>query len=188
MILLKLFWAFLKIGLFTFGGGYAMIPLINAEVVGAGWLSEEGLIDFVAVSESSPGPFAVNIATFVGIRTAGILGGVTATLGVAFPSFIIILIVARFYEAFKSSRTVQGIMTGLRPCVVGMIAYAFHTVAVTLFSNLGHGMTTVTNIEFWFAAVIFAVSLILVLKKVPPIAVIVLCALAGIIVGYVFGI
>lgn len=187
-MLLKLFWVFLKIGLFTFGGGYAMIPLINAEVVGAGWLSEEGLIDFIAVSESSPGPFAVNIATFVGIRTAGILGGVTATMGVALPSFVIILLVARFYEAFKKAKSVQGIMTGLRPCVVGMIAYAGYTVAVTLFSNLGHGMTTVTNIEFWFAAVVFVLSLVLVLKKVPPIAVIVLCAVAGIIVGYAFGI
>lgn len=188
MIFLKLFFAFLKIGLFTFGGGYAMIPLINAEVVKAGWISEEGLIDFIAVSESSPGPFAVNIATFVGIRTAGILGGITATLGVALPSFVIILIVAKFYNAFKNSKVVQGVMNGLRPCVVGMIAYACHTVAVALFSNLGHGMTTFVNIEFWFAAAVFLVSLVLVLKKVPPILLIVLCALAGIIVGYACGI
>ena len=85
MIYLDLFWTFFKIGLFTFGGGYAMLPLIQAEVAAHGWLTTEQLLDFVAVSESTPGPFAVNIATYVGSRLGGVPGGACATLGVALP-------------------------------------------------------------------------------------------------------
>ncbi len=98
MIFLDLFWTFFKIGLFTFGGGYAMLPLIQAEVAAHGWLSTESLLNFVAVSESTPGPFAVNIATYIGSEMGGIPGAACATLGVALPSFIIILIGARCYE------------------------------------------------------------------------------------------
>ena len=93
MILLKLFLSFFKIGAFTFGGGYAMIAMIQAEAERQGWLTKEELVDFVAMSESTPGPLAVNMATFVGSRTGGVLGGICATLGVVLPSFIIILIV-----------------------------------------------------------------------------------------------
>ena len=91
MIYFDLFFTFLKIGLFTIGGGYAMLPMIREEVSSHGWLSQSELIDFIAVSESTPGPFAVNIATFVGTRTGGIFGGLCATLGVVLPSFVIIL-------------------------------------------------------------------------------------------------
>ena len=94
MILLKLFLSFFKIGTFTFGGGYAMIAMIQAEAEHQDWLTKEELVDFVAMSESTPGPLAVNMATFVGSRTGGVLGGICATLGVVLPSFIIILIVA----------------------------------------------------------------------------------------------
>ena len=188
MIYLKLFLTFLNIGLFTFGGGYAMIPLINSAVISAGWLSEQELIDFIAVSESTPGPFAVNVATFVGIKTAGILGGAAATAGVALPSFVIILIVAHFYKQFRESKAVNGIMTGLRPCVVGMIAYAGHAVGVTLFSGLGHGMSRIVNVEFWLASLVFAYSLYLIFRKVPPIVVIILSAIIGVIIGYAAGI
>ena len=91
MIYLELFWTFLKIGAFTFGGGYAMIPLIQAEVGAHGWMSAEEVVNFVAVSESTPGPFAVNASTYVGMQTAGFAGAFCATLGVVLPSFIIIL-------------------------------------------------------------------------------------------------
>ena len=95
MILLHLFLTFFKIGLFTIGGGYAMIPLIQEEVLQNHWLSFTDLIDFIAVSESTPGPFAVNIATYIGAETAGVLGAVCATVGVVLPSFLIILLVAK---------------------------------------------------------------------------------------------
>ena len=133
MILLQLFWTFFKIGAFTFGGGYAMLPLIQAEVAAHGWMDAEELINFVAVSESTPGPFAVNISTFVGARLAGIPGAICATLGVALPSFIIILIVAKCFQRFKSSALVQGCMSGLRPAVVGLIATALLSVGQTVF-------------------------------------------------------
>ena len=92
MIYLQLFLTFLKIGAFTFGGGYAMIPLIRESVLGYGWLSEEQILNFIAIAESTPGPIAVNMATFVGASQAGILGALVATLGVVLPSFIIILL------------------------------------------------------------------------------------------------
>ena len=104
---LPLFVSFLKIGAFTFGGGYAMLPLIQAEVKSHGWLDTAELVDFIAVSESTPGPFAVNISTFVGMRTAGIPGALCATFGVVLPSFLIIILVAKFYEKFRKSSIVQ---------------------------------------------------------------------------------
>jgi len=122
MTLAVLFLTFLKIGAFTFGGGYAMLPLIQAEVVRHGWMSLEELVNFVAVSESTPGPFAINISTYVGTSTAGIPGALCATLGVSLPSIIVILIVARVYDKFCRSRIVEGCLGGLRPATVGLIA------------------------------------------------------------------
>ena len=109
MVLIKLFLAFLKIGAFTFGGGYAMIAMIQAEAERHGWLTQEELVDFVALSESTPGPLAVNMATFVGIRTGGILGAIIATIGIVLPSFIIILIIAKCFEKYKKSKAVGGL-------------------------------------------------------------------------------
>lgn len=125
MIYLSLFWTFFKIGLFTIGGGYAMIPLINAEVIANGWLTESQLIDFIAVSESTPGAFAINIATFVGAETGGFFGAVCTTLGVVAPSLIIIFVIARFFNKLTEKRLVKDAFFGLRPAVVGLIGYAF---------------------------------------------------------------
>lgn len=122
MIYLELFWTFFKIGAFTFGGGYAMLPLIQAEVESHGWMASADLVNFVAVSESTPGPFAVNISTYVGTELAGIPGGIFATLGVVLPSFLIILLVARCFEAFRNSRIVSGCMAGLKPAVIASSA------------------------------------------------------------------
>ena len=114
MIYLELFWTFLKIGAFTFGGGYAMLPLIQAEVERHGWMTDAQLVNFVAVSESTPGPFAVNISTYVGMETGGWAGAACATLGVVLPSFLIILVVARCFVRFRSSRLMQGCLGDFR--------------------------------------------------------------------------
>lgn len=131
MIYLLLFWTFFKIGLFTIGGGYAMIPMIQSEVVAIGWLTEDQLLDFMAISESTPGPFAINMATFVGFNQAGILGALSSTIGVVLPSFIIILIVAKIVDKFLSNRYVKYALSGVRPVVVGLIV----SVAVGLIYN-----------------------------------------------------
>lgn len=182
MILLELFLTFFKIGAFTFGGGYAMIPLIQSEVVAKNWLDQQSLIDFIAVAESTPGPFAINIATYIGAETAGLLGSACATLGVVLPSFVVILIVARFYMAFRKSRAVEGVMTGLRPAVLGLIASAAVSMALTVFFPTGFALTITPAIIVSLG--IFAVMLVLVLKKVHPIILILLSAVAGIIAGY----
>ncbi len=185
MIYLDLFFTFFTIGLFTFGGGYAMLPLIQQRVLEKGWLEEAQIIDFIAVSESTPGPFAINIATYVGTETASVLGAVCATLGVVMPSFIIILIVARFYEKFKASRTVAGAMTGLRPVVIGLIGSAVLSMALEVFFSAGFTLAAVTG--FWFIAslVIAALAMVLTFKfKAHPIVVILISAALGIAAGY----
>ncbi len=178
MIYLTLFWTFFKIGAFTLGGGYAMLPLIQAEVAAHGWMSGAELVNFVAVSESTPGPFAVNISTYVGAETGGIIGAVCATAGVVLPSFIIILIVAKFFEKFKNSRTVSGCMSGLRPAVVGLIASAVISVGRTVFLPW-NGLTA-----FLASGGIFGLSLLLVFRKLHPIIVIVISGVLGIALGY----
>ncbi|MBP5184689.1 MAG: chromate transporter [Lachnospiraceae bacterium] len=185
MIFLELFLAFLKIGAFTFGGGYAMVPLIQAEVERMGWLTSEELIDFIAVSESTPGPLAVNMATFVGIRTAGIPGALCATLGVCLPSFVIILLVAKFFQKFKESLAVKGAMSGLKPAVIGLIAAAFVSVSKTVFFSGGISVSVFTGIDFWIALCIFILTAVLSFKKkIHPIVLIVLAAALGIIAGF----
>ena len=120
--LLLLFWTFFKIGLFTIGGGYAMIPMIESEVIAKELLTETELVNFLAISESTPGPFAINIATFVGVNTEfGILGGIVTTLGVITPSIIIIIIIYKVYEKFIKNKYVQAAMNGIKAVVCGMI-------------------------------------------------------------------
>ncbi len=185
MIFLELFLTFFKIGITTFGGGYAMIPLIQSEVVAKGWLSETALVNFIAVSESTPGPFAVNIATYVGRVTAGIVGALCATLGVVLPSFIIILIVAKFYKKFKESKTVQGVMAGLRPAVIGLIGAALLSMAATVFFPLGASLSSLLTWDAAASVIILALALYLAIKrKLSPIIIILISAVLGIISGY----
>lgn len=184
MICLKLFITFFKIGIFTFGGGYAMLPLIQAEVLKNGWLSADELINFIAVSESTPGPFAINIATYIGTTLCGIPGAASATLGVVLPSFIIILTVAHFFEKFKNSSFVKGVMSGLKPAVIGLIAAALISVAKTVFFS---GDFKPFQTEFYVLAVIFAASALLAFKKVHPILIILLAAASGILAGLILG-
>lgn len=181
---LELFLTFLKIGAFTFGGGYAMLPLIQDEVIAHGWLEQQALIDFIAVSESTPGPFAVNISTYVGYEVGGFFGAVCATSGVALPSFVIILIVAKCFDKFRNNRVVSGCMSGLKPAVVGLIGAAAVSVAATVFLPDGFTVSVFRNFDFYFSLIIFAAALILAWKKIHPILIICLSAVLGILVGY----
>ena len=191
-IYLKLFLTFLKIGAFTFGGGYAMLPLIQQEVIKNGWLTEEQILNFIAVSESTPGPFAINISTYIGTEKGGFFGALAATLGVALPSFVIILIVARVFTAFRKNRFVSGAMSGLKPAVIGLIGAAVITVGKSVFFpvssfDLSALKDTVFSYSFLISLLIFVVSLILVIskKKISPILVIVISAALGIGAGYI---
>lgn len=184
MIYLELFYVFFCIGAFTFGGGYAMLPLMQQQVLARGWAGEEELIHFIAVSESTPGPFAVNMATYIGAEMGGVFGSVCATLGVVLPSFVVILIVAKCYDKFRQSRIVKGCMSGLKPAVVGLIGNAFLNVLMTIFFPAGFTLMAFANVSFYIYAAIFAVMLVLAFKKVHPIAIICLSAVIGIIVGY----
>lgn len=194
MIFLELFLTFLKIGAFTFGGGYAMLPFIQSEVAIHGWIDSQTLVNFVAVSESTPGPFAINMATYVGSTVGGelgvwgsILGAFCATLGVVLPSFVVIIIVARLYDKFRKSRVVQGCMTGLKPAVVGLIAAAVISIAGTVLFPAGISLDAVINLRFALSAVLFAAMTVLAVKKVHPIIIILISAALGIAMGYLIG-
>ena len=178
MIYLKLFLIFFKIGAFTFGGGYAMLPLIQQEVLSQGWMDLEQLVNFIAVSESTPGPLAVNLSTYIGAETGGLLGSFCATIGVVLPSFVIILLVAKFYQAFQSNTLVKGCMNGLRPTVVGMIGASLLSVGASAFPAAGGVM------QWVLAAVLLAAILAAHWKKVHPILLIVGSAVVGIAAGY----
>ncbi len=192
MIFLTLFLTFFKIGAFTFGGGYAMLPLIQEEVLRHGWVAEADLINFIAVSESTPGPFAINMATYIGSQVGGdhgvwgsIFGAACATLGVVLPSFIVILIVAKFYEKYKQSRIVKGCMNGLKPAVVGLIGAAVLSVVGEVLFPVGLTLSVFTTPAFYVSLGIFALTCTLAFwKKVHPIWLILISAALGIAWGY----
>lgn len=192
MIPLKLFWTFFKVGLFTIGGGYAMIPLINAEVIANGWLTEQQLIDFIAISEATPGAFAINIATFVGAETAGFWGAALSTFGVVLPSLIIIYVIAKFAQRLMEKRVIKDAFYGLRPAVVGLIAYAFISLtAEVIFSGVTlTDLSTFANTDYW-AIILFALLFVIANLKIPfkgkkiklhPIVIILLSAGLGMLV------
>ena len=124
-IYLELFWSFFQIGLFSIGGGYAAMPLIQNQTVDIhSWLTMTQFADIMTIAEMTPGPIAINSATFVGIRVAGILGAIIATIGCIFPSCVIVMTLAYIYYHFRGLNIVQGVLTGLRPAVISMIASA----------------------------------------------------------------
>lgn len=187
MIYLTLFWTFFKIGAFTFGGGYAMLPLVQETVLSHKWMTADELINFIAVSESTPGPFAINISTYVGAEMSGFPGAFCATLGVVLPSFLIILFVAKCYEKFRENRAVTGCMSGLKPAVIGLISSAVVTTGKTVFFPEGFSITTVFTPAFIASAGIFCLALILAQKKAHPIFIILLSGLLGVLFGCVMG-
>lgn len=187
MIYLKLFLTFLEIGAFSFGGGYGMISLIREAVTSNGWLTESEFMNFVAVSESTPGPLAVNMATFVGASQAGIFGALLSTLGVVLPSFIIILLIAALISNLLKYAGVKAFLSGVRPCIIALIlATAVTLGANTLFSfqTLGSGFSPDFRALFILAVLILIGAVFKRFKKKTPspILMIVLSAFLGIAV------
>lgn len=187
MIYLKLFLTFLEIGAVSFGGGYGMISLIREIVVSSGWLTEGELLNFIAVSESTPGPIAINMATFIGASQGGILGSFLATLGVVLPSFVIILIIASAASGLLKRPSVKAFIGGVKPCVVALILGT----AVTMGLSSVLGIKTISeeikfNIRgFIILLIILAVHFLfkyVFKKKTKPILMIILSAVLGIII------
>lgn len=186
MIYLRLFLTFLEIGAVSFGGGYGMISLIREKCIGFGWLTEGELMNFIAVAESTPGPIAVNMATFVGSSEGGILGSAVATLGLVLPSFVIILIIASVMRSFIKYRSVRCVISCVKPVVIGLILATAATMALSVLA----GVTTVTG-GYSFSlpsvailAILASVSLLwkrFVKKPVSPILLILISAGLGIL-------
>ena len=174
MIYLQLFWSFLQIGLFSFGGGYAAMPLIQGQVVTShGWLTMSEFTDLITISQMTPGPIAVNSATFVGLKIAGIPGAVVATVGCILPSCIIVTILAKLYLRYRSMDMLQGVLHSLRPAVVAMIASAGVQILITAF--WGNGIEISLFGTKWIMILIFAICILLLRStKVIPIWVMVL--------------
>lgn len=158
---LDLFLSFLKIGLFTIGGGYAMIPLISDTAISKGWVTEELLIDFIAIAESTPGPFAVNVATFIGLDVGGALGVFVSVMGLLLPSIIIMLTIYYLSKKLLSNRYVQDAFTMIRPTVTALILAAFASVLYATVVLENDGGETSFN---WFGLVWFAVCFFLTFK------------------------
>ena len=174
MIYLQLFLSFLQIGLFSFGGGYAAMPLIQGQIVTLhGWLDMNEFTDLITISQMTPGPIAVNSATFVGIKIAGLPGALVATVGCILPSCIIVTLLAKFYLKYRSMDLLQGVLTTLRPGVVAMIASAGVSILISAFwGNEELIELASTN---WSLVIIFLISFFLLKKaKLNPILVMVL--------------
>ncbi|MBE7081771.1 MAG: chromate transporter [Clostridiales bacterium] len=187
LIYLQLFLTFLKIGAVSFGGGYAMIPLIQDEVISNGWLNSEQILNFIAVSESTPGPIAINMSTFVGSSQAGILGAICATLGVIMPSFVIILIVASVIKGLLKFAGVKAFIDGLRPVVVGLILGTAITIIMQVVFAFENIQISTISIDYK-AVIIFAIvaGISIFTKKktkkaISPILLIIISAVLGLI-------
>ena len=184
MIYLDLFLGFLKVSCFAFGGAYGAIPLIRDVVMSYGWLSDEMLTYMIAVSESTPGPIMVNLATYIGSNQAGFLGAVIATLAVVLPSFLIILLVTALLKTALKNKYVQAVLLGLKPCVIGIV------LATGIYMVLGNCFGTVSAIKVNLQAIIITALLIVSMfgykhfakKKLSPILLIVISAVAGMVI------
>ncbi len=171
MILIQLFLIFAQIGFFAFGGGYAVLPLIEKEIVNNfHWLTHKEFLEVVTISQLTPGPISINAATFVGYKVGGIIGSIVATLSVCLPSVVIILIVVRFLKKFETNIWVNNILKGLRPAVVALIASAAYSIVK------GGGISDIKGI------IIAVVSFLLLRsKKLSPILILILAGIAGIV-------
>ena len=203
MEFLQLFWVFFKIGLFTIGGGHAMIPLIMQDVVATGWLTEEVLIDFIAISESTPGPFAVNIATYTGTTVGqtllgggfwpGLLGAICATTGVVLPSVIIIILIVKLFSKAMKKPAVKEVFTGVRSSVAGLLLSVFLSLFITVILGMDSvwdkGGASFDFVGFVIFAILMAVSFVKVKgKSLHPIIIVVLSGVLGLLMyGFIPG-
>lgn len=187
MIYLELLMAFLKVGLFSFGGAYGAIPLIRDVVLSHGWMSEEYLTYMIAVSESTPGPIMVNMATYVGSVQAGFLGSAVATFGVVFPSFCVILLVTAILKNFTDNKYFKAVLQGLKPCIIGIIlATGLHLIVtncVVIKEDIRMDVKALC-IMLVLVGVMFAYQKI-TKKKLSPIMLIIVSAVVGIGVGMI---
>jgi chromate transporter len=187
MIYLQLLWSFIQIGLYSFGGGYAALPFIQQEVVhNRCWLTLTEFTDVITISQMTPGPIAINAASFVGRRVGGLLGSVMATFGNVLPSLFIILILAALFSRYRSLKVMDGILYGLRPAVVALIASAGLSILfLTLFGSES-GPQSIKDVSF-YALTLFILGFIFIrIKKINPILVIVGSGLITILF-YLFG-
>ena len=187
MIYLQLFLSFLQIGLFSFGGGYAAMPLIQSQVVTAhGWLSTSEFTDLITISQMTPGPIAINSATFVGIKIAGLPGALVATIGCILPSCILVTLIGGLYLKYQNVNALQSVLNSLRPAVVAMIASAGISILVTAFwGSETHAVLAETN---WTLVIIFAVCILLLRKfKMNPIWVMLLAGIMNAAVSLIRG-
>ena len=178
MLYLQLFYTFFKIGLFGFGGGYAMLSMIQGEVVTRyGWLTSQEFTDIVAISQMTPGPIGINSATYVGFTATGsVWGSIIATLAVVLPSFILMLAISKFFLKYQKHPVVEAVFKGLRPAVVGLLAAA----ALVLMNAENFSSYQIDLYQFIISIIIFLVTFIGTRKyKINPILMIILCGLAG---------
>ena len=184
MIVLELFWAFFQIGLFSVGGGYAAMPLIQEQVIDKfHWMTVSEFTDLITISQMTPGPIAVNSATFVGVRIAGVAGAVVATLGCILPSCVIVSLLALVYMKYRSVSVVQNVLGSLRPAVVALIASAGLTILINVV--FASGVISVSNIQ-WLGLILFAAAFFALRKfKLNPILVMVVCGAVSLAVGLV---
>ncbi|MEY8291069.1 chromate transporter [Carnobacteriaceae bacterium 52-44] len=186
MIYLQLFWSFLQVGAFSFGGGYAALPLIESIVVDQnGWLSIAEFTDLITISQMTPGPIAINSATFVGLSIGGFGGAIAATLGNIAPSIILVTLIAWLYMKYNTLDTLQNVLKALRPAVIAMIATAGVSLVIT--AIWGEGAILFSNMNI-VAVVLFGFSLFLLLKyKLSPILVMVLAGVLNVVWALVSG-
>ena len=180
MIYLQLFWSFFQVGLFSFGGGFAAMPLIQSQVVDIhGWLTLRQFTDLITISEMTPGPIAINSATFVGMQIAGFGGALTSTLGCILPSCVIVSLLAWLYGKYKELTAIQGVLSGLRPTVVALILSAGMSILVlSLWGPTGFSWD-ISSLDL-IAVILFAVGLFLLRRFKPnPILIMLGCGLAG---------
>ena len=176
MIYLQLFLSYLKIGFFGFGGGYAMLSLIQNEIVEQrGWITASEFADIVAVSQMTPGPIAINSATYIGYSVAGIWGSVVATFAVCLPALTLMLLITRFFLKLRDNRYVKGAVTGMKPVVVGMIG------AAALLLMFPHSGESAAFVDAW-SWLLFGLTLLGSWRKINPILLIVLSAVAGVVI------
>lgn len=182
MIYLQLYWSFFKIGLFSIGGGYASLPLIQKEVVELQkWITMTEFTDIITISQMTPGPIAINTATFVGTQVGGLLGAIIATLGCVSPSFIIVLFLAHIYVKYRNLNSMSDILYGLRPAVVALIATA--GISITLLAFIGQKNLGAEISINYVSVVFFLVGMFFLRKyKANPIYIMVGCGIAGAIV------